>query len=312
MEFHDVAEIKISTDDVNNLSNCLREGKCIKSWMRPIVGSNNLFWAFHVLKKGSCFQVALWISSSNHLMLTAKGKFNVDGAQPLQNIFDVELGKSNYVLITAAYDLRCFGPNGSLKMDVTFTGCKDPKFQHIQHPSPRFTIDDFVTRSNHNHSDARIVVGAHTLDIHRHVLCMISPVFHATFTHDTKESQTGTVDIKDFDFVTVKNVIDSCYGRECAAKSLADRLNMLRFADKYDIRAVSESLETLLNDGLTLESFCAITEYAWDLDKAELKLKCAKFYKDNVAEITFRPDFGNMNPTTIVDLIHLGASICSH
>uniref|UniRef100_A0A7E4W8T2 BTB domain-containing protein n=1 Tax=Panagrellus redivivus TaxID=6233 RepID=A0A7E4W8T2_PANRE len=307
MSFHDISEIKVSTDTVNKLS----IGQCIKSSERPIIGSKNLRWAFHLTKtEDYFFWVDLWVSNPVSVV-KAKGMIQVGSADPYKKTFDVQLNQTNNVNLIIGNILHWLGANGFIKVNVTFTGYEEEPGYKKKHHLPNFTIDDFIKASNHYTPDARIVVGKDVLDVHRHILCLISPVFHAEFTHDTKEAKTGTINIKDFDFATVKNVIDTCYGRECTADSLVDFMDMLRFADKYDIRTVAETIVPFLDDDLTLDSFCAIANYAWDLDKTDLKLKCAKFYRDNVAQITFCPEFVNMNPATIVDIIRLGASIDS-
>uniref|UniRef100_A0A7E4VUM3 BTB domain-containing protein n=1 Tax=Panagrellus redivivus TaxID=6233 RepID=A0A7E4VUM3_PANRE len=301
MEFHDVGEIRVNTTHLLNLP----DGVCVKSSERPINGSKHLRWAFHLTRNGNLFRTDLWVSSTDSVS-KAVGMVEVGPVVPNQRAFNVQFGQSHSLKTINDEFLGRLGVNGYVKVDVTFTGYEE-ELKRSQKLAG-FTINDFIKNSNHNSSDARVVVGNHTLEVHRHVLCIVSPVFNAAFTHDTKEAKTGTIIIKDFDFTTVKNVIDSCYGRECAAESLADYINMLRFADKYDIRSLTQSLEPFINDDITLESFCAIANYAWDLDKTDLKSKCAKFYKDNVAQVTFCPEFVNMNPATIVDIIRLGGS----
>uniref|UniRef100_A0A7E4VWS7 BTB domain-containing protein n=1 Tax=Panagrellus redivivus TaxID=6233 RepID=A0A7E4VWS7_PANRE len=278
MGFHDTAELMVSTETIKKL----HIGVCIKSRERFIAGSKGLRWTFHLTRIDNRFRTDLWVSSTD-FVLKAVGKVEVGPAKPDHDDFNVEFDQSISVqTIVDGYFIDRLGVNGFVKVDVTFTGYEEELKRSQNLPLPGFTINDFIKNSNHNSSDARIVVGNDTLEVHRHILCLISPVFHAEFTHDTKEAKNGTINIKDFDFATVKNVIDTCYGRECAADSLADYIDMLRFADKYDIRSLTQSIEPFINDDVTLESFCVITNYAWDLDKTDLKSKCAKFYKDNV------------------------------
>uniref|UniRef100_A0A7E4ZQK5 BTB domain-containing protein n=1 Tax=Panagrellus redivivus TaxID=6233 RepID=A0A7E4ZQK5_PANRE len=304
MEFHDVAELKVSTDYFENLP----DGGCVKSSERPIDGSKRLRWAFHLVKwNRDFFRTDLWVSSTDSV-LKAVGELEVGPLRPQYSDFNVHLGQGDSVK-TIHEGLYCnrLGANGLVKVDVTFSGYEEELKRFRKPRLPAFTINDFIESSNHCSSDARIVVGKDTLEVHRHVLCIVSPVFDAAFTHDTKEAKTGTIIIKDFDFTTVKNVIDTCYGRECAVDSLADFIDMLRFADKYDIRSIIKTIEPFLD--LSIESLCVIAKYAWDLEKTDLKLKCAKFYKENHANITFLPEFVNMDSNIIVDIIRLGASI---
>uniref|UniRef100_A0A7E4V7G6 BTB domain-containing protein n=1 Tax=Panagrellus redivivus TaxID=6233 RepID=A0A7E4V7G6_PANRE len=195
----------------------------------------------------------------------------------------------------------CFGsPNALAKLDVVFSGFTDPKNLLSQ-----ISCFDFFKRSIDFPTDARITVGNKSLDVHRHVLCMISPVLHAAFTYDTKEAKTSTIDIKEVDFATVKNVIDACYGREYNAKTFNDFMDMLKFADMYDIQPLIEKLELVLAEELQVDSFCVFANYAWNLDKPDLKLKIAEFFCENSSEIVNRLDFVNLDQNICTDIDRL-------
>uniref|UniRef100_A0A7E4VDU7 BTB domain-containing protein n=1 Tax=Panagrellus redivivus TaxID=6233 RepID=A0A7E4VDU7_PANRE len=121
--------------------------------------------------------------------------------------------------------LRGFYPDDErINVIATFEGLAEP----VKVPN----YNDMLLNAPHYPPDTDIVVGESTLKVHRHFLCMISSVFHAYFTHDSKEAQTGELQIDDFEFQTVKNVVDHCQGRDIPDLSLQEAFDLLRFADK--------------------------------------------------------------------------------
>ena len=59
------------------------------------------------------------------------------------------------------------------------------------------------------------------------------------FTYDTKEKQNGTVDIKDTDPATVKNMIDFLYTGKLNDKEVVYE-ELVLLADKYQMTALKE------------------------------------------------------------------------
>uniref|UniRef100_A0A7E4V9V0 BTB domain-containing protein n=1 Tax=Panagrellus redivivus TaxID=6233 RepID=A0A7E4V9V0_PANRE len=242
----------------------LPEGQRIESSTRPIVGSNGVFWAIRVERDSKGLGVVyLWVS--RHEKINAHGTLYVGPADPIKfgdnEDFDIN------VICIGLYFPR-LDPDCVIWINVMFT---DLKRGTIFVP---LAINDFIRDFNHYTPDAKIVVDDKTFDVHRHLLCMISPVFQAEFAYDTGESKTGTVKITDFDFKTIKNVIDYCYGRDHEIKTVLDCVNLLRFADKYDIRIIIKMFEPLLYDSISLYSFCEIAQYAWDSDQLDEPIGC--------------------------------------
>uniref|UniRef100_A0A7E4V7T8 BTB domain-containing protein n=1 Tax=Panagrellus redivivus TaxID=6233 RepID=A0A7E4V7T8_PANRE len=166
------------------------------------------------------------------------------------------------------------------------------------------TIKDFLHFSDHFKTDAQFVIGDKVIDVHREMLCLISPVFQAAFAHDTKEARTGKIELVDFKVQTVKNVLDYIYGRRFDAyMTLPDYVGMLRFAEKYDIKLIINDIKPHLCKELAVTSFCTIAAYAWDFQETDLKAACVEFYEKNVSEMARNPEFGKLKSTTIVDII---------
>uniref|UniRef100_A0A7E4W537 BTB domain-containing protein n=1 Tax=Panagrellus redivivus TaxID=6233 RepID=A0A7E4W537_PANRE len=163
-------------------------------------------------------------------------------------------------------------------------------------PPMHFLLDS----SKHCDPDVDIVVGEKQFKVHNGYITMISPVFYAMFDHDTKEARNNCIPIPDFDFDIVKNAIDFCYGNELPQLSIWKVVDVLRFADKYDIRGVTTILEGVLLDNLTVNTFSAIADYAWQFNKDNIQQKCVSFFNKNRAEISKLEEFVTLSPEIVM------------
>uniref|UniRef100_A0A7E4VZ37 BTB domain-containing protein n=1 Tax=Panagrellus redivivus TaxID=6233 RepID=A0A7E4VZ37_PANRE len=301
MVFQDIAETRITYKDFTSLA----IGESIKSSERPITGFKDLRWAFHLVRHDeSMCRVDLWLSPTD-TVFRAKGTVEIRSYRERHTrAFDLKVDPTRGAILMHSFICQVFhcSPKVNAVLNVTFSDFDDRKKLLSQCNS-----FDFLIHSMDFPTDARITVGNNSLNVHRHVLCMISPVFHAAFAYDTKEAKTSTIDIKEVDFATVKNVIDACYGREYNAKTFDDFMDMLKFADMYEIKPLIEKLEVFLADELKVDSFCVFADYAWNLDKTDLKLKLAEFFSENSSEIVNRLDFVNLDQNISTDIDRLVA-----
>uniref|UniRef100_A0A7E4WAJ1 BTB domain-containing protein n=1 Tax=Panagrellus redivivus TaxID=6233 RepID=A0A7E4WAJ1_PANRE len=152
-------------------------------------------------------------------------------------------------------------------------------------------------------SDSKIIIGPSEITIHRDFLSMISPVFKAMFGSDTKEAQTGIVEITDYTADTVNNALDYCYGRPFENKSAAEVTDMLRFYDKYDMQASIEKLEGWLESNISVNNFAPIAAYAWQYSQKSLQNACAQVFHIYSTDIICGSDFVNLEPDVIVAVI---------
>uniref|UniRef100_A0A7E4VNM2 BTB domain-containing protein n=1 Tax=Panagrellus redivivus TaxID=6233 RepID=A0A7E4VNM2_PANRE len=187
------------------------------------------------------------------------------------------------------FETASVGEKGFVKCEIEFV----PLYSGVTLPNS--TIEEFFKDAPRCESDAEIVVGNNRIKVHRYMLSLMSPVFQAYFQHDTQESQTGVINITDFEFQTVKNVIDFAYGRDIEEKPISEIIGMLQFADKYDIKTITK-LENCLHTNLHPETFSTLAQHAWSFDNKELQTKCAQYYRDNVQVIALRHDFVELTP----------------
>uniref|UniRef100_A0A7E4W961 BTB domain-containing protein n=1 Tax=Panagrellus redivivus TaxID=6233 RepID=A0A7E4W961_PANRE len=148
--------------------------------------------------------------------------------------------------------------------------------------------------------DFWIVVGEVRLDVHKNFLSLISPIFHSKFVPGTVESESGEIEITDFDLPTVKAAIDYCYGIEPIGVSVDTIVDILRFAEKYNIKSVTNQLEQQYLHFLSLDDFCAIVKYAWEYSRSDLKIACAKFYNQNKEKTTNLTKFFDLSSDIVV------------
>uniref|UniRef100_A0A7E4ZPW7 BTB domain-containing protein n=1 Tax=Panagrellus redivivus TaxID=6233 RepID=A0A7E4ZPW7_PANRE len=160
-----------------------------------------------------------------------------------------------------------------------------------------------VLYSDHVPTDFELVVDSNQVQVHKSFLSLISPVFHAMLSNDTAESRSGRLEIVDFDFETVKTAIDYCYGREMKAPAVENIFNVLRFADKYDIKAVTSLVEKMPHESLSISTFSDIIRYADDFFKNELFEECCKFFKEHQKEIVKAEKFTTLAPPLVARLL---------
>uniref|UniRef100_A0A7E4ZRQ4 BTB domain-containing protein n=1 Tax=Panagrellus redivivus TaxID=6233 RepID=A0A7E4ZRQ4_PANRE len=151
--------------------------------------------------------------------------------------------------------------------------------------------------------DFEIHVGDRCIKAHRQFLSKISPVFNAMLTHNMLEAQSGKLNIVDFDFGVVNIAIDICYGLDFVLASTADIVNLLTFADKYDIRFLMWQLENHIRSiKICAINFVPLLRYAWIHSHELLKSKCAECYDAN-REIIATSEFVNLPDTIVVEFL---------
>uniref|UniRef100_A0A7E4V529 BTB domain-containing protein n=1 Tax=Panagrellus redivivus TaxID=6233 RepID=A0A7E4V529_PANRE len=156
--------------------------------------------------------------------------------------------------------------------------------------------------------DVAFAVDGDKVPAHRGFLAMMSPVFQAMFTHDTKESQTGVIEITDFDLATVTNAMNLCYGNDTGPKSVLDAISISRFADKYDIQSAMKHCDEALATHLTKKNFAQIAKHAWEFNKDGLKQHCIAFFKKHT-DVVLTPGFAGLSAAIMEGIVHGAVSV---
>uniref|UniRef100_A0A7E4VN03 BTB domain-containing protein n=1 Tax=Panagrellus redivivus TaxID=6233 RepID=A0A7E4VN03_PANRE len=279
---------------------------------RPIGGSKGLFWSLRLHRvAGPSIRVAIGFSVGS---VKATGTIAIGADIQLGSItigadsqrFETTFVQAEeHVVLEEASIVHL---TGQFFVTVEVQLEIQKKFSKVK--MLNLNVFELIAESQQDVTDAEFSFVDGKIKIHRGILSAISPVFYAMFTHDTKEAKTGVINITDFDMKTAKSVINLCYGRNVETESIPEVVDMLRFADKYDIKAVVKKLEAIIEADLDKFNFCAITQYAWDLDRDNLKTACGKYYRKNL-DVCLTSEFGKMRVAAQVGVIAVASSIDS-
>uniref|UniRef100_A0A7E4VNC2 BTB domain-containing protein n=1 Tax=Panagrellus redivivus TaxID=6233 RepID=A0A7E4VNC2_PANRE len=263
------------------------------------IGNTGLKWALRVYKTEfvSMMRICLWVSGPVH----AKGTVSWGSDNSGKKVFNSMQLKTGVTTVVKEVSTCCFGNDGFVKCAVNFV------LTNTAAEMPIVNVGEFFEDAAHCVPDAEIVVGDERLKVHRSMLSLMSPVFHSYFEHDTQESQTGVINIIDFEFTTVQNVIDYVYGRKFGYQPITKLIDMLQFADKYDIKTVLR-LERKFNTNFHPETFSTVAQYAWNCNRKELQAECAQFFRENLQTLTLSPGFVQLIPEIQSTIICAAAS----
>jgi len=107
-----------------------------------------------------------------------------------------------------------------------------------------------VDRERHDKlSDVTVKVGEDSIRCHKIQLAKRSKIFEAMFNHDLEENISGEVEIKDFDFQTVKDFIHFLYDGRMENEA-SYNTSILGIATKYDVQILKELCEERLSAAL--------------------------------------------------------------
>uniref|UniRef100_A0AC34RRG1 BTB domain-containing protein n=1 Tax=Panagrolaimus sp. JU765 TaxID=591449 RepID=A0AC34RRG1_9BILA len=85
--------------------------------------------------------------------------------------------------------------------------------------------------------DFKIICENQQFKVHKCVLALASPVFHAMFQHECQEKEKNEVVITDFKVATIQAGINLIYKKELDENLQVETLlELLKFVDKYDIK----------------------------------------------------------------------------
>uniref|UniRef100_A0AC34F6C3 BTB domain-containing protein n=1 Tax=Panagrolaimus sp. ES5 TaxID=591445 RepID=A0AC34F6C3_9BILA len=127
--------------------------------------------------------------------------------------------------------------------------------------------------------DVTLVVEEESIQAHSKVLGYHSPVFERMFNGTMKESTERKATITDFEFEVVQSAVFFCYDMFLPfvepSKNLFEQL--LRFADKYDMKKLMDFCEKSLISKIDTTNVCQFIQLANEVNAFELKEKCRIF-----------------------------------
>lgn len=105
----------------------------------------------------------------------------------------------------------------------------------------------------HQFSDVRIICQEEIIPCHRNILAARSEIFEAMFEHNMTENKTREVEIKDFDFETVKSMILFIYTGEVEYNQ-DNAKQLIMAADKYALHGLKKKIEDALLKTVKIEN----------------------------------------------------------
>ena len=143
-------------------------------------------------------------------------------------------------------------------------------------------------------TDFGILVGTQKIAVHSVVLSAMSTVLNASMSQDFREKISKEIEIKDFKYETVNDAIEFIYSG-FISDTKCD-LELLRFADMYDIQIFVNFIEKRLIKKLKISNLYNYLEAANLLKAESLKIACLNFCvseiklgeKTNLVEISKR------------------------
>lgn len=154
-------------------------------------------------------------------------------------------------------------------------------------------------------SDAILNVDGEELKVHKAILASKSPVFYAMFCNNTKEANDNLVEINDFSFDVIKDMVQYIYTGD--VKDLEKHPeDLLAAADKYCIEGLKLLCCRYFHDNLNIEN---AVEYFLLSERHHLKnFACfvENFISDNLYEVLETDEFRkakDTQPGILLDLV---------
>uniref|UniRef100_A0A0N5CIH4 BTB domain-containing protein n=1 Tax=Strongyloides papillosus TaxID=174720 RepID=A0A0N5CIH4_STREA len=152
--------------------------------------------------------------------------------------------------------------------------------------------------------DCIVKVGDDSIKVHKDVLSSRSSVFKAMFVSSLSESQSSIIEISDFRYEVVREMINYIY-KDSTSELQQMAIEILAIADKYNLEGLKtmaeQSLCNTLDIGTVLEYFKISEMYA----AKGLKRNCLEFLRNNAPDIINTDDwnaFVRECPELVTDL----------
>uniref|UniRef100_A0AC34FHZ6 BTB domain-containing protein n=1 Tax=Panagrolaimus sp. ES5 TaxID=591445 RepID=A0AC34FHZ6_9BILA len=138
--------------------------------------------------------------------------------------------------------------------------------------------NDWIYRfQTHDGKDFKIIVGNESIEIHKCFLTLQSTVFNAMLGNaHFKESQTGEMELSGFKYETIKAFVEFCYGEDISnfMELTENAIELLMFADMYDMQNLKESFAEYYSTKLTMENVADIYKVSRETNAPMLRGVC--------------------------------------
>uniref|UniRef100_A0A7N0UPG9 BTB domain-containing protein n=2 Tax=Kalanchoe fedtschenkoi TaxID=63787 RepID=A0A7N0UPG9_KALFE len=127
------------------------------------------------------------------------------------------------------------------------------------------------------HTDITINTSDGSIQAHRAVLSIRSPVFCRMFSHDLKEKELSTLDISDISLEACKALLNYIYGDIQHEDFLTHRLALLYAAEKYDIADLKDACQESLTEDIDASNVLERLQVAFFYQMPKLKTSCKQY-----------------------------------
>ncbi|KAL7732626.1 hypothetical protein ACLKA6_013556 [Drosophila palustris] len=136
-------------------------------------------------------------------------------------------------------------------------------------------------------ADCEIVTSnGQKIPVHKNILSARSKVFAAMFKHRMQENAENCVEIKDFSFDVVSELIRFVYTGEAPNLNLEMSAELLAAADKYGLDRLKSMCAKLMSDNLSVENAHVVLKSADLYNLPDLKIKAMQFIQTNIEKET--------------------------
>ncbi|CEF66943.1 Speckle-type POZ protein [Strongyloides ratti] len=141
-----------------------------------------------------------------------------------------------------------------------------------------FLNNSEIQRKFKKFSDCTIICGDKKLNVNKFLLILHSSVFEAMFSNkNTSESKENCIIISDSSIEEVENMVYFLYNFEIPENpSVENVINLLRLAEKYDIKELKFKCEEILMDKLSNDNVCDFLQFSDTYNSKILKEICIK------------------------------------
>ncbi|KAJ2941252.1 hypothetical protein O0L34_g3449 [Tuta absoluta] len=141
-----------------------------------------------------------------------------------------------------------------------------------------------------------------SLDAHKLVLAMASPVFAAMF-YGNVGNQESSVNINDIDLPTFTSLLEYIYTDVTDISDVVSAMKLYKAANKYIVVHLEKLCLDYIFNNLNPSEVCQIYEFACFFDEKTLELKCLELFSTKTQFVLKGSSFRNASVTTLKKIV---------
>ncbi|KAI5634619.1 BTB/POZ domain-containing protein [Phthorimaea operculella] len=150
----------------------------------------------------------------------------------------------------------------------------------------------------------RVAGGQGTLEAHKLILAMASPVFAAMFYGDVGEKANPVI-ISDIDQPTFLTLLQYIYTDDAVIHSKDAAIDLYKAANKYLLIHLEDRCLDYLSKILDPENVCQIYEFSRFFEQNLLEEKCLEIFRTKTQYVLKSPSFLNADVSTLQKIVSL-------